>query len=297
MVKKQLKIDLIPAIRRLEVTIKGLVSTHVIGTYKSAFKGSGLEFEDYREYSPSDDASLIDWKASARSDRLLIKQYIEERNLSIFFLIDVSDKMVFGSTDKLKNEYTAELVASLAYITLQGGDKIGFSMFSDKPVKMIRPERGMNQFYALAREIVNPNNYGGEFDFNKAMDFLLSFIKQRSLVIIVSDFVGLEKGWEEKIKLASNKFDVIAMIVKDPRDFTMPDEDMLVMLSNPEEDEQVLVNPRDVKQEYEKVVRKKNEELKDKLTEFHVDYVELLTEKSFVNPIMTFFRRRHDKWR
>ena len=297
MAKKQLKVNLIPAIRRLEATIKGLVTTSIVGTYKSAFKGKGLEFEDYREYNSGDDASKIDWKASARTNKLLVKEYIEERNLNVFFIVDVSDNMIFGSTEKLKNEYAAELVASIAYITLRSGDRIGFTMFNNKPVKKSFPEGGMDQFYILSRDLLNPNNYGGEFDFNEALKFLLSFMKEKGLVIIVSDFIRLKKGWEERLNIASKKFDIIAMIVRDPRDENMPDEDIQVILSNPYENKQLIVNTKEIKTDYERIAKEETNKFKQKLTELNVDFIELITSKSFVNPIMTFFKRRHDKWR
>ena len=105
MVKKFFKVDIVPALKRLEILSKGLTSSSAIGAYRSVFKGKGLEFSGYRQYSLEDDASLIDWKASARTDQILIKEYVEERNVDVFFLVDCSSSMLFGSSNKLKAEY------------------------------------------------------------------------------------------------------------------------------------------------------------------------------------------------
>ena len=113
---KSLNIDLLPVLRKIPFVKKGLLTSTTVGAYKSVFKGRGLEFAGYRPYSTTDDASLIDWKATARTGDVLVREYIEERNLNIIFLFDVSDSMLFGSTDKLKAEYAAELVASLSSI-------------------------------------------------------------------------------------------------------------------------------------------------------------------------------------
>src|SRR3989344_2496505 len=125
---RKLRVKLAPAIRQLEVVTRGMVSTRLIGQYKSVFKGKGLEF------------------ASRRANQLLVKQFVEERNLEVFFLIDTSASMVFGSTEKLKNEYVAELVASLAYVILESGDSVGFALFNEKIIAKFPPANGKNQF-------------------------------------------------------------------------------------------------------------------------------------------------------
>ena len=126
--KKELNLELSESIKRLKIFTNQIVNTSFVGGYKSVFKGHGMEFEDYREYTPNDDASTIDWKASVRSKQLLVREFVEERNLNVFFLIDASSSMVYGSTDKLKMEYAAEIVATLSYTILQAGDSISFAL-------------------------------------------------------------------------------------------------------------------------------------------------------------------------
>ena len=129
--KKQLRIDPSIVVKRLKILTNNIVNSQLVGNYRSVFKGRGLEFEGYRHYTPDDDASSIDWKASVRSKEMLVKQLIDERNVSVFFLIDVSSSMVYSTTDKLKVEYMAELVATLSYVILSAGDSVGFALFID----------------------------------------------------------------------------------------------------------------------------------------------------------------------
>ena len=198
--KKELKLDLSEGIKRLKILTSQIVNTSIVGGYKSVFKGHGLEFEDYRQYTPNDDASLIDWKASVRSKELFIREFVEERNLNVYFLIDVSSSMIYGSIDKLKMEYAGELAAALSYVVLNAGDSVGFALFNDKIVKNVPPITGFMQYHNLVSALVNPNYYGGKYDLDEALKFILAFLKQASIVIIISDFIGLKNDWERYIK-------------------------------------------------------------------------------------------------
>ena len=126
----KLKINLNFSLSRLDLAIKGLTTTQFLGQYQSVFKGQGLEFADYRTYTQGvDDASLIDWKASRRANNLLVKEFIEERNLEVIFMVDVSSQMLAGSVQKLKAEYIAEIVAAMGYSILKAGDAVGLLLF------------------------------------------------------------------------------------------------------------------------------------------------------------------------
>ncbi len=297
MAKEKLKVDLTPLIRKLEIIARKNVKTTVLGNYKSVFRGFGLDFSDYRAYSKDDDASKIDWKASARTNELLVKEYEEERNLNVFFLVDVSSNMIFGSADKLKNEYSAELVASLLYMVLHTGDKVGFCLFNDKPLSKTNPSKNRNTFYIFAKEIVNPNNHGGNFDFIKAVEFIESFLPKNSVVMIVSDFLGLKEKWLDYLKTALSMFDIILLIVRDQRDYVLPEDSFNITLSDPKSDRQIIIDPKKIKEKYETYVLKQTEHFKELLNTTEADYVELRTDKPFIEPITDLFRKRRTKWR
>src|SRR3989339_542148 len=214
----KLKVDLGIGLKGLEIFTKGMVNTNFLGNYKSVFKGKGLEFADYRPYMPDDDASLIDWKASVRANQFLIREFIEERNLNVFFLIDVSNSMILSSIPKLKCEYAAELVSCLSYAMLTAGDNIGYALFNDSIVKEMPPTGGLKQFYTFLDILTDPKMYSGNYDIKKAIKFLIERIKERTLVFIISDFIGAQQGWEKDLEIAANKFDLIGIMVRDPID-------------------------------------------------------------------------------
>jgi uncharacterized protein (DUF58 family) len=147
-IKRELNLDIAGGISEFERLAKEF--TLRIPLYKIIFRGKGLEFDSYRDFAPDDDASEIDWKASMRSNKLLVKQYIEERDLKIMIIVDVSDNMIFGSTEKLKCEYAAELSAALAHLIISSNDKMGFALFDEGIKNMVFPEKGTKQFEVFA---------------------------------------------------------------------------------------------------------------------------------------------------
>ena len=293
----KLRVDLKPAIKRLEIITSEVVSAGVVGQYKSVFKGKGSEFDGYRDYSLDDDASLIDWKASVRGNKLFVKQFVEERNINIFFLVDVSESMVFGSTSKLKNEYAAEIVGSLAHIILEAGDRIGMAMFSDKIVKKVPPSSGRNQFYVVSRNLVDSGSYGGKYDLVAAIKFLIGFLKERSIVMIVSDFIGLKGDWEKYLKIAGRKYDLIGVMVRDPRDRYLPTDNTNVFVTDPYSNKQVVFNPAVLKKSYESFVTVEEEKIKSVFLNSNCDFINLSTDKHFESSFINFFRRRQRKTR
>jgi|ETNmetMinimDraft_2_1059921.scaffolds.fasta_scaffold39954_2 uncharacterized protein (DUF58 family) len=290
--KKEVKLDLSGGIKRLKILTNQIVNTRFIGNYKSVFRGRGLEFKDYRPYTPNDDAAIIDWKASVKSKKLLVKQFEEERNLNIFFIIDASSSMVYGSIDKLKMEYAGEIAAALSFSVLNAGDGIGFIMFSDEIVKSMPPTTGPVQYQNLVKALVNPNNYGGKYNLNNALKFVLSFLKEDSIVILLSDFIGLKNDWETYIKMLSRKFDLIGIMVRDPRDKILPHYSGQAILEDPYSDRQVLVRPELIEENYRKYVIKQEQTVKNAFLGANADFVNLTTDKSFVESITNLFMKR-----
>lgn len=292
-----LRVNPVPAIKKLEVASRNLVNTRMLGSYKSVFKGRGLEFESYRNYTELDDASLIDWKASIRGNDLLVKEFVEERNINVFFLIDCSSTMVFGSGSKLKNEYAAELASSLCYAVLQAGDSVGYALFSDKVIKKIPPARGPRQFFMLSKALVNSSNYGGGYDLGAALKFLMSYINQSSVVIIISDFIGLKGNWQKYIKMMANKYDMIGIMVRDVRDRILPDVASQIIMTDPYSNKQVLVRPSEVRDKFARYVKAQENAVQDVFVKSGLNFVSLSTDKPFVKPIMDLFMRRKRKFR
>ncbi len=285
-------------IKKLNILTKQLVSTPFIGHYKSVFKGRGLEFDGYREYTYTDDSRLIDWKASMRTNQLLIKEFIEERNLNVFFLIDSSSSMVFGSTEKLKNEYSGEVAASLAYVIQKVGDSIGFALFNNKIQSFTPPYLGEKQFYLLLNKLTEKKFYGGGYNFIKASKFILANLRKGDLVIILSDFIGLKGEWKKYITMLAKKFELIGIMIRDPRDDTLPDDGSYqVVISDPFSDKTTIIQPKKIKNEYERYAKRQKEAIKKIFLKNNSDFLELNTSKEFLTSLIKLFKRREKRLR
>lgn len=299
MAVKKLRIDVVSLVKTLEIVLKLLVNTQITSRYRSVYKGKGLEFEDYRVYMPDDDASRIDWKASIKANELLIKLFKEERNLNVYIILDTSSHMIFGSTEKLKLEYAAELAASLAYFILEANDKVGLIMANDKIVKMVPPASGKKQFYIILNALTNPEFYGGGKNLSKAIDFVMKISKEKGLIIIISDFIDFKEEWEKSLKLAKHKFDIICAMIRDPRDEYMPEEDVgQFVLQDPLSNNTILIDPKKIIESYKNYVSVEESKIKEILTKNNIDFVKFSTAESFMkNLIELFIRRRKLAWR
>jgi uncharacterized protein (DUF58 family) len=290
---KKLRIDVISLVRQLEIVIKMLINTKVSSKYRSVYKGKGLEFEDYRVYTPEDDANRIDWKASVRSNDTLIKLFKEERSLSVYILLDTSSSMVFGSTDKLKLEYAAEVAAAFAYLIMEANDNAGLVMYNDKIVKMIPPSSGKKHFYVLLNSLVNAELYGGGHNLENAVNFVMKTTHEKGFMIIISDFIDYKGDWEKVLRIASSKFDIMGVRVRDPRDEVMPDTDVgQVVLQDPYSGQSLLINPGKIREEYKKYVQDEEERLDKAFKKSNLDLLKLSTAEPFIKPVIQFFLMR-----
>lgn len=293
--KKELKLDLSGGIKRLRLITNRLVNTKIIGGYRSVFRGRGLEFFDYRHYTPNDDASTIDWKASVKSKELLVKEFVEERNLNIFFLIDASSSMMYSSVEKLKMEYAAEIVATLSYTILQAGDSISFALFTDKIVMHEPPKSGFKQYYKLIQTLVDPRYYGGSYDLTEALKFTMAFLKEFSIVIIVSDFIGLKNDWKHYLRLTGKKYDLIGIMIHDPNDKELPDYSGQVVLGDVYSNKQIIANIGAIRDEYAAYAEAQEKDIIKAFTDSKADFVHLMTDEPFIKPLTDLFLRRTSK--
>jgi uncharacterized protein (DUF58 family) len=261
--------------------------------YRSAFKGRGLEFESYRLHGDDDDVSLIDWKASLRANQILAKQYVEERQLNVYFLVDVSNSMLFGSSDKLKAEFTAEFVASLSHLIVDSGDNIGLVMFSDEVVKILHPSCSKNQFALFTKFLSDPKFYGGGFDLDSAIEYVLRTVKSAYTVfILVSDFIRTKKHNLRSLRLMGSRFETFAVMVRDKLDENLPDTKYQFSVQDPYSGRQMILDPEIAIERYRKNVLRQKNLVKEMLRSSRVDLLELMTDKNFAIPVSIFLRSR-----
>ncbi|MCA9485870.1 MAG: DUF58 domain-containing protein, partial [Nanoarchaeota archaeon] len=261
--------------------------------YRILLRGKGLEFESYRKYSPDDDSTSIDWKASRRANTLLVKQYRDERNLKVIFLVDVGENMVFGSSEKLKCEYAAEMVAAFSHLITTTGDKPGFIFFSDDVKTYMKPSAGTLHFSRFADAISNPNLYGGPSNLKRGIDFTLNYVgKNVESVVIVSDFLSFNEETKKDLALISERFETTVLMIRDPLDNTLPDFSGEIVIEDPQTGQQILMNPKIAKSSYEKFVSDQEEEIKDTCTINNIDLLEMMTNKPFVPTLSEFLKGR-----
>jgi len=295
---EKLKLDIKDLANRLDLNTKRLFKSTLAGNYQSAFKGDGLEFYGFRKYDQGDDASDIDWKASARSNYLLVKEFVEERSLSVFFLLDVNTTMLFGTKNKIKAQYAAELVASMSYAIVHSSDSVGLGMFNKDIVKNFMPSSGEKQYYTILNNLVDLNLYGKGFDLVNPLKYYTNKLPRGSLLFVVSDFIGLRgQDWISALKIASRKFDVVGIMIRDERDRLLPDTHMEIVLESPDDNRKKIINPKIIKQEYEAYVKKEEARIIEIFKDADAEFIMLTTEMDFVNPLIKFFRKRVRKYR
>jgi len=291
----EFKPELLPTIRKLEIHAKrNVLSQTLTGNWLSKIRGHGIEFSGYRQYQPGDDASLIDWRASIRSRKLLVKELNEEKNLNIFVMLDVSDTMLFGTTEKLKAEYAAELVSSLSFAALRSGENVSLSMFSDKIRKFVELKQGTNSHGLLMKALANADYYGGPKDFGKSSIQFLSLMEVPGLIILVSDFIGLDATWEHYLKVMAKKHDLLCIMVRDPRDRRLPEVGEYI-LADPSTGQKLVIDASDYAKPYYEYVLHEEESLHSLLNMAHADMLLLETTDDYASKIVHFFLIRNRK--
>lgn len=261
--------------------------------YKILFRGKGLEFESFRDFTQDDDASDIDWKTSSRAQKLLVKQYKEERDLKIFFLIDVGDNMVFGTKDKLKCGFVAELVGAFSRLIMESNDRVGLFLFSDKVKYFISPKSGNKHFQFIVDLLTKAETYGGFTDLDKALDYASQYLDRNTdSVILISDFLKVSRNTQRKLNILSHQFETIIIRVRDILDMTLPTVEGEINLENPMTGEQVIVNPKVARADYERNAREQAKLVEEIFKKSEADYLDLVTGRSFAVPLATFLKGR-----
>jgi uncharacterized protein (DUF58 family) len=264
-------------------------------TYFSIYRGSGMEFKGHRVYTFQDSARNIDWKASLRSDRLLIKEYYQEKGMDVVFVYDVSETMLFGSQSKIKAHYGAEFILTLASTALESNYNVGLVCFSDKIEHHFQPASGKEQMGLFFDVLGRHNTYGGKYDLTKVLEYVDSTCAPGTVIILVSDFLGnkvpLDK-FKNKFQQLARKFDVISVILRDPRDEFMPKDNMNMVVSDPYEGGQLFINVKKIRKEYEKYTKEQKTNLRSFLKKVNSEQFEIYTDKPFLDSTVAFFSRR-----
>lgn len=292
--EKDISQELMQKIRSIQIKTGHLVTDLMAGEYVSAFKGRGMEFKAVREYTPGDDARLIDWNVTARMGQPFIKEFIEERELNVVLIVDVSSSGEFGSAGKFKNEISAEVASILAFAAIRNSDKIGLIIFSDKIEHYIPPKKGKAHIWNIIRTILNFQPEGRCTDINLPLEYLLKVQKRKCVAFLISDF--LAKDYEANLKLTKQKHDLIAISITDPRENYLPPIGY-INLQDAESGETLLVDTsdREMVKQLTFHEQKRRENLRKSFHSIGVDTIEIKTDGSLAEPIIQYFKMREKR--
>jgi uncharacterized protein (DUF58 family) len=286
--------ELSQKIRYIQIYTTKAVNNVFAGEYESAFKGQGMEFEDVREYQPGDEVRSIDWNVTARMGKPFIKRFIEERELTVIFCVDLSASGSFGSIRKTKNEIAAELCAILAFAAIKNNDKVGLIVFTDVVEMFIPPKKGNTHVLRLIRELLIFKPGKVKTNIQEGLNYLARVTRKRAVVFLVSDF--LETGFEKQMRIMARRHDLIAVSITDPREISMPDVGLLE-LEDAETGEFVVIDTSDavVRKMYEKHGKERADLLKKLFYSTGVDQIDIQTDQDYLQKIMRFFLEREKR--
>ncbi len=290
-VEKRDLYEVLKKVRRIEISTKRLVNDLFSGEYHSVFKGQGMEFDEVREYQPGDDVRAIDWNVTARMGSPYIKRFVEERELIVILLVDVSASGRFGSGDKTKIDVAAEICALFAFSAIQNNDKVGAVIFSDEVEEYIPPDKGRRHALHVIRKLLFYKAKGRKTDIGLALSYLLRVMKRRAIVFLLSDFISPD--FSREIALAAKKFDLIALQIRDPREVTFGEARMVRMWDQERGVERLIdLTSRGARKRFAEVTRERDEALHVLFKHCGVDAIEIDTYSDYIEPIDIFFRAR-----
>jgi len=286
--------EIIQKVRHIEIRTRGLVNDLFGGEYHSVFKGRGMSFSEVREYQPGDDISLIDWNVTARSNAPYIKIFEEERELTVYLIVDMSRSGNFGTLRRFKNEIAAEIAAVLGFSAIKNNDKVGLILFSDEIEKYVVPKKGKSHVLRVVRELLYHRPKGRRTSIQNALDFLLNVAKRRSVVFLISDY--MDEGYWKSLKVANRKHDLIGIQINDVAESDIPDLGLL-KVHDPETNEQFWI---DTGSKEERLLFKKEQEEKrikfnKECDRIKFDLIRISTTSDYVDPLMNYFKRREKR--
>ena len=285
--------EILKQVRKIEIATKHLVDGLIAGNYHSIFKGQGIEFSEIRDYRPGDDIRAIDWKVTARFNRPFIKEFIEERDLNIYFVFDYSASNSFGNLIE-KRRKAIELTATLMFSAMRNNDNVGLFIFTENIEKFIPARKGRRHVLKLVSSLVSHQPQNKKTDIEKSLFYISNILKKRSVIFILSDFYN--QDFAKSLKILKRKHDVIAIKVNDAREAELPDIG-LIQLEDEETGEQLLVDTSDqtFRDNYAKIMNKEEMRLNHLFNKNRVDTINISTDTPYELPLRRFFKIRQTR--
>ena len=290
--ERELKRELLKKIRKIEIVTSRKVNEQLAGQYHSVFKGRGMSFEDVRLYQPGDEIRLIDWNVSARSNDVYIKRFVEERELTVVLMVDLSASLRFGSVEQHKREVAAELAALLAFSAIKNNDRVGMILFTDRVEKFIAPKKGRKHVMRLITEILTFEPEGRGTNLDEAFGYLARVIRRRSVVFTLSDFQQGD-NYESSLRIAARRHDLIPVVIRDELERALPPLG-LILVEDLETGAPMWVDTSSsrVRASYAASTSRSHQRLLQRFRRLRLDAVDVETGGGYVRAIVQFFKLR-----
>ncbi|MBK7970163.1 MAG: DUF58 domain-containing protein [Bacteroidetes bacterium] len=286
--------ELLKKVRKIEIKTRGLSNQIFSGEYHSAFKGRGMAFSEVREYMPGDDIRNIDWNVTARFNHPFVKIFEEERELTVMLLVDISASGDYGTRRQFKRELITELCAVLSFSAIQNNDKIGVIFFSDKIEKFIPPKKGKSHILRIIRELIDFKPSSSGTDIGGALRYFTNMIKKRSISFLISDFQTA--GYDDALKIAARKHDLVAIRIYDHRESELPDIG-LIRMQDAETGSLLWVDSssKTTREQYKANWLKTQKTTEELFARSGVDQVKIATDQNYVQPLINLFKKREKR--
>lgn len=279
------------SVRKLEVMTRRIVNDVMAGEYHSVFRGQGMDFSEVREYQPGDDIRTIDWNVTARTGFPHVKRYVEERELTVMFLVDVSGSTLFGSQLRRKRPYAALVTAVLAFSAIRNNDRVGLMLFSDQVERYIQPRKGRKHGLRVITELLEQPASKGT-DITLALDTLNRLQRRRAVVFLISDFQ--QADIRRSLAITNRRHDLIAININDPAEYSLPNVG-IIEVEDAESGERHLLDTSSarIRRSVESALAQRRSSVSRMLRQLKIDQIELRTDRDFDRPLISFFERRH----
>ena len=283
--------EILKKIQRIEIFTNRLVNTVFAGEYESVFKGQGITFDEVREYQVGDEIRTIDWNVTARMGQAYIKQYVEERELVMMLVVDMSASTSFGSIAETKAEIAAEIAALLAFSAIKNNDKVGLICFTDTVEHFVAPRKGKRHVLRVVRDILHFQPKQSGTNIETTLAFVDRVLKPHSTVFLISDFK--DTGYEKQLRLSSKRHSLIAITLQDRREVELPDVG-LIELEDAESGETVIIDTRseEARHLYTELNQRADAERRQIFWANQVDAIHIRTDEPYIKPLIQFFRQR-----
>ncbi|HBU08033.1 MAG: hypothetical protein A2Y42_01370 [Omnitrophica WOR_2 bacterium GWB2_45_9] len=286
--------EVLKNIRRIQITTSRMVNDVFAGQYQSVFKGRGMEFEEVREYQPGDEIRSIDWNVTARTGHPYIKKFVEERELTVMLVLDMSASCFFGTAKQLKRQLAAEFCSVLAFSAIRNNDRVGFIAFTDRIEKFIPPRKGLRHVLRVIREALYFKPEGQGTDINIALEYLNKVSRRKTITFVVSDFYSGD--FKKMLSVSNKRHDIIAVTVTDPWELSLPDVG-IISLEDSETGESFMLDTSDsrLRREYALNSQKRFKERNKFFQSGGVDTIDIRTDIPYAKSLFKFFRAREKR--